>query len=162
MNWRSILRKVWPSVPIVSALIITGFLLIVFGVSPGEGFDAIFQGAFGNVNKVLNVTAFWVPLALASAGLVLAFTAGLWNIGIEGQIVMGAIAASWLALKFDFPAPWQIIFQLLAAMIAGALWAGVAGVLKTRGKVHENELPDIWSLATTRRWYFSRHGTFSG
>jgi simple sugar transport system permease protein len=137
MNWRSLLRTVWPSVPIISALIITGLLLIAFGVSPGGGFSAILQGAFGDINKVLNVTAFWVPLALASAGLVLAFTAGLWNIGIEGQIVMGAIAASWLALKFDFPAPWQIIFQLMAAMIAGALWAGVAGVLKTRGKVHE-------------------------
>ena len=137
MTWQSVLRKVWPSVPIVSALIITGFLLIVFGVSPGEGFEAILQGAFGNVNKVLNVTAFWVPLALASAGLVLAFTAGLWNIGIEGQIVIGAISASWIALKFDFPAPWQIIIQLLVAMIGGALWAGVAGILKTRGKVHE-------------------------
>ena len=117
MTWRSILRKVWPSVPIVSALIITGFLLIVFGVSPGEGFEAILQGAFGNLNKALNVTAFWVPLALASAGLVLAFTAGLWNIGI--------------------PSPWQIIIQLLVAMIGGALWAGLAGILKTRGKVHE-------------------------
>ena len=137
MTWRSILRKVWPSVPIVSALIITGFLLIVFGVSPGEGFEAILQGAFGNLNKALNVTAFWVPLALASAGLVLAFTAGLWNIGIEGQIVIGAISASWIALKFDFPSPWQIIIQLLVAMIGGALWAGLAGILKTRGKVHE-------------------------
>jgi len=137
VTWRNLLRTVWPTVPIVSALIITGLFLTAFGVSPGEGFGAMLQGAFGDVNKVLNVTAFWVPLALASTGLVLAFTAGLWNIGIEGQIVMGAISASWIALKFDFPEPWQIIFQLLAAMIAGALWAGITGVLKTRGKVHE-------------------------
>jgi ABC-type uncharacterized transport system permease subunit len=134
---RNLIRSVWPLVPIISSLIITGLLLIAFGVSPGEGFSALLKGAFGDINKVLNVTAFWVPLALASAGLVLAFTAGLWNIGIEGQIVMGAVAASWIALKFDFPAPWQIIFQLLAAMISGGLWAVVVGILKTRGKVHE-------------------------
>jgi simple sugar transport system permease protein len=137
MNWRKTLSAAWPIVPIASALIITAIMLVLFGVTPGEGFRAMLQGAFGDFNKVLNVTAFWVPLALASAGLVLAFTAGLWNIGIEGQIVMGAIAASWLALKFDFPSPWQIIFQLVAAMIAGGLWAGIVGVLKTRGKVHE-------------------------
>lgn len=137
MSWDKLLRTSWPIVPILSALIITSVLLIAFGVSPGDGFGAMLQGAFGDYNKLLNVTAFWVPLALSSAGLVLAFTAGLWNIGIEGQIVMGAIAASWLALKFDFPAPWQIVFQLLAAMVAGALWAGIIGILKTRGKVHE-------------------------
>ena len=105
MNWRRLLRTAWPSVPASAALIITGMLLIAFGVTPGEGFGAMFRGAFGNVNKILSVTAFWVPLAFASAGLVLTFTAGLWNIGVEGQIIMGAITASWLALKFDFPAP---------------------------------------------------------
>jgi simple sugar transport system permease protein len=128
------------------------------------------RGAFGDTNKLLSVTAFWVPLAFTSAGLVLAFTAGLWNIGVEGQIVMGAIAASWLALKLDVPAPWQIIFQLMAAMIAGALWAGITGVLKTRGKVHEifgglalNNIAIIFTnYLISGPWQPPEGGTFRG
>jgi simple sugar transport system permease protein len=170
MSWRKLLNSFWPVVPVVSALIVTGFLLIAFGVSPGDGFGAMLQGAFGDYNKVLNVTAFWVPLALSSAGLVLAFTAGLWNIGIEGQIVMGAIAASWLALKIDFPSPWQIIFQLLAAMAAGAFWAGIVGILKTRGRVHEifgglalNNLAIIFTnYLISGPWQPPEGGTFRG
>ena len=170
MTWRKLLRTGWPIIPVVSALLLTGFLLIAFGVSPVDGFGAMLQGAFGDYNKVLNVTAFWVPLALSSAGLILAFTAGLWNIGIEGQIVMGAIAASWLALKFDLPSPWQIVFQLLAAMIAGALWAGVTGILKTRGRVHEifgglalNNLAIIFTnYLISGPWQPPEGGTFRG
>ena len=65
------------------------------------------------------------------------FTAGLWNIGVEGQIVIGAVAASWVALRFEAPSFVLIILEILAAMAAGALWAGFSAVLKTRGKVHE-------------------------
>ncbi|MFQ5924070.1 MAG: hypothetical protein ACE5M4_14630, partial [Anaerolineales bacterium] len=116
---------------------ITGALLLVFGVNPLRGFGAMIEGAFGDASRTTNVIAFWVPLTLASAGLVVTFTAGLWNIGIEGQIVMGALAASWLALKLDAPAGVLVPLEILAAMGAGALWAALAGVLKTRGKVHE-------------------------
>lgn len=167
---RQLLRRIWPAVPVVAALLITGMLLTSYGVSPEVGFGAMLRGAFGDTNKILSVTAFWVPLALASAGLVLAFTAGLWNIGVEGQIVLGALAASWLALKFDFPAPWQLIFQILAAMIAGALWAALAGVLKTRGKVHEifgglalNNLAIILTnYLISGPWQPAEGGTFRG
>jgi ABC-type uncharacterized transport system permease subunit len=130
-NWLIIL------IAIIASLLVTSALLIGFGVSPKDGFEAMLLGAFGDSTKVLSVTAFWVPLALASAGLILTFTAGLWNIGVEGQIVLGAVAASWVALKIDAPRPLLIILELLFAMAAGALWAGIAGLLKTRGKVHE-------------------------
>jgi simple sugar transport system permease protein len=137
MTWRRLLQSIWPAVPILSALAITGLLLAAFGVDPLDGFKAMLHGAFGEQARILSVVAFWVPMTLASAGLVVAFTAGLWNIGIEGQIVMGAVAASWLALKLEAPAGVLVPLEILAAMIAGALWAGLAGVLKTRGKVHE-------------------------
>ncbi len=130
-NWLIVL------IAIIASLLVTSVLLIIFGASPIEGFEAMLLGAFGDSTKVLSVTAFWVPLALAAAGLILTFTTGLWNIGVEGQIVMGAIAASWVALKIDAPRPMLIILELLLAMAAGALWAGITGLLKTRGKVHE-------------------------
>lgn len=137
MRWRQYLRRSWLVVPIAAALAITALLLVAFGVSPNEGFGSMLRGAFGDQSKTLSVAAFWVPLTLASAGLAVAFTAGLWNIGVEGQIVMGAIAASWLALKLDVPRPLLVPLEMLAAMAAGALWAGLTGFLKTRGKVHE-------------------------
>ena len=95
------------------------------------------EGSFGDQSKSLSVLAFWVPILLSSTGLLVTFTAGLWNIGIEGQIILGSIAASWVALKINAPSPILIALELLAAMAGGALWAAIVGFLKTRGKVHE-------------------------
>lgn len=129
--------RVWPIIPILAALLFTTALLILYGASPIVSFRAMITGAFGSQDSLLSVVAFWIPLLLSSAGLVVTFTAGLWNIGIEGQIILGAIAASWVALAFEFPMPLQIGLELLAAMVAGGLWAALSGILKTRGRVHE-------------------------
>jgi simple sugar transport system permease protein len=69
--------------------------------------------------------------------LLITFTAGLWNIGVEGQIVMGAIFAAGVARTLDLPAEILIPLLFLAGMIGGALWALLAGILKTYGHVHE-------------------------
>ena len=130
-------RWVWPAVPIVGALVVTSLLLFLFGAAPLEAFQAMYQGAFGDQSKTLSVLAFWIPLLLSSTGLVITFRAGLWNIGIEGQIVMGALGASWVALSLEAPAAVLITLEILAAMAGGALWAALSAVLKTRGKVHE-------------------------
>lgn len=137
MNRLRSLQRAWLLVPILAALLITALLLLAFKVNPLDGFGAMLRGAFGDSSKVLSVSAFWVPLTLSAAGLVISFTAGLWNIGVEGQIVMGAIAASWLALHLDLPRGLLVPLEMITAMAAGALWAAIAGFLKTRGKVHE-------------------------
>jgi ABC-type uncharacterized transport system permease subunit len=170
MSLKRLTQFIWPSLPVIAALITTAVLLLMFGVTPGEGFGAMLQGAFGDSSKVLNVAAFWVPMALAAAGLIITFTAGLWNIGIEGQIIVGAIAASWLALKFDAPRPILLALEILVAMVAGALWAGLAGILKTRGRVHEifgglalNNLAIILTnFLISGPWQPPEGGTFRG
>jgi len=158
------------SIAIIASLLVTSLLLLLFGVSPMDGFGAMLLGAFGDSTKVLSVTAFWVPLALASAGLILTFTAGLWNIGVEGQIIMGAVAASWVALRIDAPRPILLILELSLAMAAGALWAGITALLKTRGKVHEifgglalNNLAIIFTnYLISGPWQPPEGGTFRG
>jgi simple sugar transport system permease protein len=137
MSARRIFTVVWPAVPIIAALLFTAGLLVLYDTNPIDALNAIFQGSFGDQSKTLSVMAFWVPLTLCAVGLVVTFTAGLWNIGIEGQIILGSIAASGVALKINAPAPLQIPLEILAAMLAGALWAAISAVLKTRGKVHE-------------------------
>ena len=129
--------RLWPLVPIAGALIFTSALLLLFDASPAEAYRAMWDGAFGGQDKILGVLAFWVPLLLCSTGLIITFTAGLWNIGVEGQIILGAIAASWVALNVTAPGWVLIPLEIGAAMLGGALWAGLSAVLKTRGKVNE-------------------------
>lgn len=164
------IKRTWPIVPILGALLFTTGLLVVFGASPFESFQAMWQGAFGTQDTRLSVIAFWIPLLLSSFGLLLTFTAGLWNIGIEGQIIMGAIAASGIALHFDASRPVLIMVEMLAAMISGALWAGLSGILKTRGGVHEifgglalNNLAIILTnYLISGPWQPSEGGSFRG
>lgn len=170
MNVRRWITLGWPVVPIIAALLFTTLLLVLFGAGPLEAYQAMFAGAFGDSTKILSVLAFWVPLLLSSTGLLVTFTAGLWNIGVEGQIVMGAIAASWVALRVTAPAPVLIILEVAAAMLAGGLWAALSAVLKTRGKVHEifsglalNNLAIIFTnYLISGPWQPPEGGTFRG
>jgi len=131
------LKKFYILVPILGALLVISILLLIFGTNPFVAFGAIIGGAFGTTQKLLNTSAFWVPLLLASTGLLVTFAAGLWNIGIEGQIVMGALAASAVALNVEASKPVMLTLEIMAAMGAGALWAGLTALLKTKGKVNE-------------------------
>jgi simple sugar transport system permease protein len=79
----------------------------------------------------------WAPVAIAGAGLVVTFAAGLWNIGVEGQIVAGAIAASLAAREVPGTRPVVLTVTLAAGVIGGALWGGAAGLLKVKGRVNE-------------------------
>jgi simple sugar transport system permease protein len=128
---------VWPVVPIAASLLVTSVLLLLFDTHPLDAFRAILDGSFGDPSKRLSVVAFWIPLLLSALGLLVTFTAGLWNIGIEGQIILGSIGATWIALKFNAPSPVLIALELVVAMLAGALLAGLVALLKTRGGVHE-------------------------
>lgn len=131
------LSNLWVFVPVIASLLLIVLLLVLFGADPADSFSSMINGAFGTRDKFLSTTAFWVPLLLASTGLLITFSAGLWNIGVEGQIVAGAIAASAVALNLDASKPVMLTLEILAAMAAGALWASIAAVLKTRGNVNE-------------------------
>jgi simple sugar transport system permease protein len=89
-------------------------------------------------NRV-NVVNFWLPIFLCSCGLVLTFSAGLWNIGIEGQIGMGAIGATGIALWMadDFSRNQLLIAAMLMGAAAGGGWALFTAIMRTRGGVHE-------------------------
>ena len=81
-----------------------------------------------------------MPLLLVTAGLLVTFTVGLWNIGIEGQITLGAVFATWALrlLQASSMNPALVIaIAVLAGMLGGALWAMLAGALKTFGGVNE-------------------------
>ncbi len=125
---------------ILLALIFTSGVILLAGAPPLQAYIEILSGAFGSINSISNVLVAWVPLLLVTAGLLFTFISGLWNIGIEGQIVLGAIFTTWLmrALQGSAVSPMLIIIlATLAGMLGGALWAALAGVLKVYGGVNE-------------------------
>jgi len=132
-----LLALVTVAAPLVLALVLTSLVLLVVRADPLAAYRNMLQGAFGSTSKVADVLVTLAPLVLCGAGLLFTFTAGKWNIGIEGQMVMGAIGATWVARSFDLPQAPYLLLLLLGGAVGGGLWALLAGVLHTRGKVHE-------------------------
>jgi ABC-type uncharacterized transport system permease subunit len=125
---------------ILLALVFTAIVILVSHANPIDVFSNILNGAFGSVDNIANVFVAWVPLLLASSGLLITFAAGLWNIGIEGQITLGAIFTTFVlrSLQDTSVSPAIIlILGILAGIIGGALWASLAGALKIYGGVSE-------------------------
>ncbi|MEW6094053.1 MAG: ABC transporter permease [Chloroflexota bacterium] len=120
-------------------LITTG-ILAAAGAPPLEAYASILKGAFGSWDNLTVVLIAWSPLLLTTAGVLITFSAGLWNIGVEGQMAMGAVFATWgmrMLQHTDLPPAMIIASGILAGMIGGILWALLAGMLKTFGGVNE-------------------------
>lgn len=134
-----VLAKLWQgALPVLLALLFTSLLLLMMGASPLHAYGNLLRGALGSPTKLADLFTAWAPLTLCAAGLLVTFTAGLWNIGIEGQIVLGAIMTAWVARTFGgLPAVALIPLLLLAAAFGGALWGLINGLLKVYGGVHE-------------------------
>jgi len=125
---------------LVVALLITTLLLVAAGAPPLKAYASIISGAFGSSNNIQNILITWSPLLLTTAGVLITFSAGLWNIGIEGQMTLGAIFATGVLRALQntqLPPALIIILGILAGVIGGALWAALAGALKTFGGVNE-------------------------
>ena len=125
---------------IVLAFVLTTLVLVAAKAPPLQAFYNIVLGAAGNWDVAANVIVSWVPLVLATSGLLITFTVGLWNIGIEGQIILGGVFSTWALRSFEHSSldPALILaIAVVAGMAGGALWAMLAGALKTFGGVNE-------------------------
>jgi ABC-type uncharacterized transport system permease subunit len=117
---------------------ITAILALV-KAPPFQAYGYLVMGSVGSWLKISQVLRVWVPLTLCSCGLLYTFQIGLWNIGVEGQVMLGAIGATAvLRLGIGGASPAGLILAaIVAGFLCGALWALLAGVLKTWGGVHE-------------------------
>ncbi len=125
---------------VVGALIFTTLIMLLAKAPPLEAFRLIVVGSVGSIGKISDVIVAWIPLLLATTGLLLTFAAGLWNIGIEGQITLGAIFTTWalrLLQDTSLSPTLIIIFGFLAGVLGGMLWASFTGLLKIYGGVNE-------------------------
>ena len=133
-------KPLFQATAVVLALGLTTLVLVATGAPPFAAFGSIASGAFGSWGVASDVVVAWVPLLLVTSGVLLTFTVGLWNIGIEGQITLGAIFATWAlrSLQGSSVDPGvAIAIAFAAGMAGGAAWAMLVGVLKTFGGVNE-------------------------
>jgi ABC-type uncharacterized transport system permease subunit len=128
-------------VPVASVLL--GFLvaaiaIVAAGADPSQAYLALFQGAFTNNNAFAETLVSSIPYIFLGLGVALGFRAGLFNIGAEGQFYIGALAGTFVAYSIHgYPPMVEIPLAILAAMVAGFLYAGIAGFLKARTGAHE-------------------------
>lgn len=128
------------TIAVVMAILFTCILIAIMKADPLAVFAVIFRGSVGSMDAFTQVLQAWVPLVLASCGLMFTFTAGLWNIGMEGQIEMGAIFAYGVIRQFigtSTPGGIVILLAILGGTVGGILWALLVGLLKNFGGVNE-------------------------
>ena len=114
--WTAGLYRDWS---IVGAWILIFAAVVLVGAPPFEALWLLVEGSFGSASKISATLLAWSPLLLASAGLVVTFAAGLWNIGVEGQIVIGAVAATWVARSLPGPGWVVILVAIVSAVLLG-------------------------------------------
>lgn len=145
-----------PFLALLTALIVGAFIIAVtdldtlplWSSDPGEAlrltiagvwdaYRALFVGSVGSF-KALSETLFAAtPLILAGLAVAVGFQAGLFNIGVNGQMHIGGITALWVGFTFAIPAVFHIPLVVAAAIVGGGIWAGIAGLLKARTGAHE-------------------------
>ncbi|MDD2586390.1 MAG: ABC transporter permease [Syntrophomonadaceae bacterium] len=135
----SILPKILvPLLAIILAFLSGAIFLSISGFNPGETYIKMFTGAFGSTYALAETIVKAIPLMLAGLAVSLAFRMKLWNIGAEGQIYMGAFAASGLALSFGNLSPWFLLpLMMLAGFTAGGIWGLIPGALRAFWEVNE-------------------------
>jgi simple sugar transport system permease protein len=117
----------------------TTLVLYIAGAPPLAAYYHIIKGSLGSWLKLAQVLKVWIPLTLCACGLLYTFRIGLWNIGIEGQMMMGAVFTTlMLRMGMDGAEGLAMIpLAFMAGVIGGAAWALLAGFLKTKGGVNE-------------------------
>jgi simple sugar transport system permease protein len=134
-------RLVGALLPVLATLLALGFggvLLLILGVNPMTAYGSLFRGAFGTVSGLTQTLSKATPLLLVGLGICIAFRGGVINIGGEGQIIIGAVAAAAVALAWPtLPGVLLVPLTLGAGVLGGAVWGGIAGVLKARFGVNE-------------------------
>ncbi|MEG0157302.1 MAG: ABC transporter permease, partial [Anaerovoracaceae bacterium] len=124
---------------IVLALIFAGLVIWVMGFNPVKVYGNIINGSVGSEIKIKQTIIKAIPLIIASMGILIAFKMKFWNIGGEGQIMMGAFGATFVALNLppSFPSPLALLLMALAGMLCGGIWAFIPAFFKAKFGTNE-------------------------
>ncbi|HQD42453.1 MAG TPA: ABC transporter permease [Bacillota bacterium] len=124
-------------VAVVLGLLAGAVLMALIGRNPISGYVYLFRGGVMSIERVGNTLATATPLILTGLSVAFAFRTGLFNIGAAGQMLMGGLCATAVGLTLVLPKPLLLTVMVAAAILGGAVWGLVPGLLKAKFNVHE-------------------------
>ena len=134
----TLLSLLMPLLATLLALLIGAIMLLALDADPVQAYSALIIGAFGSPNALADTAVKATPLLFVGLGICIAFRGGVINIGGEGQLVAGAVAATAVAVYLPHWPGWAIIcLSLVIGFLAGAIWGGIPGALKAYLNVNE-------------------------
>ncbi|MFC0558982.1 ABC transporter permease [Halalkalibacter alkalisediminis] len=128
------------AVPLIAVLlgILIGAIVMLFtGYNPVLGYSALLAGIFSDTYYIGETIRTMTPLILSGLAVAFAFRTGLFNIGVEGQVIVGWLASVYVGIVLELPKLIHLPVAILAGALAGALWGFIPGILKARFQVHE-------------------------
>ena len=126
-----------PAGAVLLILALMSCAMLVAGTTPVEGFSALLQGSLGGRNQLGETLVATTALLFPALGIALAFRAGLFNIGAEGQLLAGAFFAGVAGPMLQLPPALGIIVLFVLAAVGGGIWGGIAGWMKARFNANE-------------------------
>jgi general nucleoside transport system permease protein len=134
----SLIDALLPVFATLAALLVGAVMLIILGVNPLLAYQALIEGAFGSSNAFAETLVRATPLLLVGLGICIAYRGNVINIGGEGQMIVGALMATWVGLNFvDLPGWLMITIGMLVGTLGGCVWGGIPGILKAYFNVNE-------------------------
>ncbi|MCF6462512.1 ABC transporter permease [Clostridium sp. Cult1] len=124
-------------ISILLGLIVGGIALLIAGFDPIEAYGIMFKGVFSNPKYISWTIIRSTPLILTGISVAFAFKTGLFNIGAEGQFIIGSLVATLVGYFFHLPPIIHPIVAILAGALAAAIWGGIAGLLKSKFGINE-------------------------
>ncbi len=123
---------------VMIALLTGSAIILLYGEGPGNVYSAILQYTFSETDGLAYVLALATPLIFSALAVSVCFKAGMFNIGVEGQYLVGMVFAAWAAINLDFlPGPTLMWATIVFGMIGGVVWAAIPALLKVKTGAHE-------------------------
>ncbi|HOH89373.1 MAG TPA: ABC transporter permease [Bacillota bacterium] len=144
---------------IILALVASSLFILLLSLNPADVYIKMIQGAFGTAYRIKETIVKAIPLVITSLGIAIAFKMQFWNIGGEGQIAIGAFAASYFALYMnDMPMPLMLTVMILAGMLAGGLWALIPAFFKAQWGTNETIVTLMMNYIALKWVMFLQYG----
>jgi simple sugar transport system permease protein len=124
-------------IAVLLAFLVTSVPILLSGKSPRVAYSSLINGAFGSLDHIAFALNKSTPYILIAVGVSLCFRAGIINIGGEGQVAVGGLATSWVALNAVGPPFLVMALALAGGAVAGGAWAGIAAAIRLARGVHE-------------------------
>ena len=137
LTFDRVFNALLPVIAVLASFLVGSVLLLILGINPIEAYSALVQGAFGSQRLLATTLVKSVPLIFTGLAVALAYRGGVFNIGAEGQLYMGALFAVWAGTVLKLPVVLHMMVALLFGVLGGMIWGAIPGYLKAARNMNE-------------------------